>query len=123
MTRAVILLAASLTAMPAWGQPIDCTAHINPNAAYIQFPCPVPPNYEDGTMIGHAMTICAKHMHEPTTVYPEGGVPLEYDSGWDACNKIRTQWNTGEMAKRLREQQSQEQKEKAEVEGIAQGLK
>jgi hypothetical protein len=76
-------------------------------------------NYEDGTDVGRAMVICDRHTHMPSLVYPEGGTPLEYDTGWEDCYKVRQKWDVSATAKTYREQKEQEERDRVFIKSVA----
>jgi hypothetical protein len=81
--------------------------------------CHDPQSYEDGTDIGHAMTICDQHAHPTGTMYPEGGEPPpEYDEGWDACYAVRSEWAKGATAKAWQESAEKDAKDKQFVQRV-----
>jgi hypothetical protein len=81
--------------------------------------CGTSPVTYDDSEVGKAMTICAKHEQQPAMVYSEGGTPMDYAEGWEACYKVREKWNKTETARQWREQQDQEAHEQEFVKGVA----
>jgi hypothetical protein len=85
--------------------------------------CHEPQSYEDGTDIGHAMTICDQHTRPTGLVYPEGGSPPPvYDDGWEACNQVRAEWTKGATAKARREDAERRAKDKEFVQDVARSI-
>lgn len=78
--------------------------------------------YDETNDIGRAMNICEQHSHEPNSVYPEGGTPREYDKGWEACYRVRQEWQKGEEAARIQRQREQDGLDKGFVEGLSKKL-
>jgi hypothetical protein len=120
--RAILsLMLLGITMITACAQPAQPNLSCSGNGQHLGQCVPVR-SYADGTDIGKAMDICEEHSSTPSYVYSEGNTPVKYDHGWEACYKVRDEWNKSEAARLVREEHERIQRDKEFVESIAKNI-
>jgi hypothetical protein len=124
IARLTVVILAAIAGLAYWAaraQTFDfCLAP--GNQALSMCPAKPAPIYDDGTDVGRAMAICARHEVYPNVVYLEGGTPTSYARDWEACYKVRESWWRSEAARQFKAEQEQIERDRAFVGSVRDGL-